>query len=394
MESSEFIGGEPDYEVLKRRIGDSKALIVVVDIDDDLSRAGIESPIVGYERVLEAAVEFAIARPEDSDVNTMFAGLSLYRGLRGLGLNVEIAVLAGHPTNLFLGQQRVLSQLSSILSELGGPVKAILVTDSEYDMTIAELMREYVEVIGIKRVVVEQHLGIETSYMLVARYLKKAVMDPRFAKYTVGIPGILLATAGLLSIFGLGGLVLKSVAALLGIAMIVHGFNLEPIIKREVEWLFSRPGLVLAGYLLMAIFTAASAAAAYYSISQSTSIIEGMAGFFRYSIPLFSAGAVGYIIVGRILYMIVNGDLRIHSEAAAIILFLFAAIAFYRLGVSLEAVKGPNLPAALTTALLSSDFLEISIAGASLTGLVELAGRALSRRRSEGSGESKRQSSS
>ncbi len=364
-------------------IGDlegQRVLVIIVDLDDDLSTVGIRTPIIGYENVLEAAIQFATARPEDSDVNTIFAGLHVYRQLRSEGADAEVVLLAGHPTDLLAGQRRVSEQLSRILQDFGRPAGAILVSDSEYDMLIAEVIRSHLPLLGIKRVVVEQHLGIEASYMLVARYLKKAVTDPRFAKYTIGIPGVLLATAGLLSIFGLGGLVFKSVIALLGLAMVVHGFNLEPVIKREIAWFSSRPGLVMAGYVIMLMFTAASAVVAYYSISQTQSLIEGMANFFRYSVMLFSIGAIGYIIIGRILYMTVNGDFEVYGEVAAIILFLFATAAFYRLGESLQYVRGPDLPSALTSALLESDFLELSIIGASLAGLVELAGKALSRK--------------
>jgi putative membrane protein len=368
-------------EVSREREG--RLLIVVIDLDDDLSQVGISTPIVGYENALNAAVEFAVKRPEDSDVNALFAGLSIYRKLRSQGADVEIAVLAGHPTDLVAGQRRVLRQLDEVLEYVGEPVDVVLVSDSEYDMMIAEVLRSRVPVVALKRVVVEQHLGIETSYMLLARYLKKAVTDPRFAKYTVGIPGSLLATAALLSLFGLGGIVLKSVLALLGIAMIVHGFNLEPVIKREISWITSRPGLVLAGYVIMLMFATGSAIVAYYSISQAPTLIEGMANFFRYSILLFSIGAVGYIIIGKILYMVVNGDFDIYGEVAAIVLFLFATAAFYRLGTSLLTVQGPNLPGTLTRALLASDFLELSIIGASLAGLIELAGRSFRKRERE-----------
>lgn len=367
-----------DAEASEGREG--RLLITVIDLDDDLSQAGISTPIVGYESVLNAAVEFAVKRPEDSDVNALFAGLSLYRKLRGQGVDVEIAVLAGHPTDLITGQRRVLEQLSDVLGHVGEPVNVILVSDSEYDMLIAEVLRSRVPVVALKRVVVEQHLGIETSYLLLARYLKKAVSDPRFAKYTVGIPGSLLATAALLSIFGLGRIVLKSVLAIVGIAMIFHGFNLEPAIKRGISRITSRPGLVLAGYVTMLMFATGSAVVAYYSISQAPSLIEGIAGFLKYSIPLFSIGAVGYIIIGRILYMVVNGDFNIHGEVAAIVLFLFATAAFYQLGASLPTAQGPDLPEALTRALLASDFLELSIVGASLAGLIELVGRTLRKR--------------
>ncbi|MEB3851364.1 MAG: DUF373 family protein, partial [Desulfurococcales archaeon] len=329
------VSGELELERAKDRV----ILVVIVDLDDDLSKAGIETPIRGYESALDAAVQFALSRPEDSDVNTLFAGLSVYRRLVEEGYSAEVLVVSGHPTDLLEGQRRVASQVEEAVEELAGRVAILLVSDSDYDMLIAEVLRSYAPIVGIKRVVVEQHLGIEGSYMLIARYIRKAVTDPRFSKYTIGIPGGLLATAGLLSLFGLGGLVLKAAAFLAGLAMVFYGFNLEPTLRRELSWIASRPGLVLAGYVIMAIFASASAAAAYYSFSQSQNLIEGMAGVMRYSVLLFSVGAIGYIIVGRMLYSLVRGYFELHGELAAIILFLFVTVAFYRLGASLQAVS-------------------------------------------------------
>ncbi len=357
-----------------------RLLVVVVDLDDDLAEAGIETPIRGYEEVLDAAVKFALHRPEDSDVNTLFAGLSVYSKLEELGYDVEIAVVSGHPTDLLLGQQRVSSQVERLVREIGGDVGLVLVSDSDYDMLIAEVLRSHAPLVGIKRVVVEQHLGIEGSYMLLARYIKKALTDPRFSKYTIGLPGALIATAGLLSLFGLGSLVLKAAALIAGLAMAVYGFNLEPVFRREITWFLSRPGLVLAGYVIMAIFASASAAAAYYSFSQADTLIDGVAGVMKYSVLLFSVGAIGYIIVGRILYYVVNGDFEVYGEVAAIVLFVFVTIAFYRLGASLQGVGGKDLPGLLTDSLLESNFLELVIVGASLAGLIELVGRSLSKR--------------
>jgi putative membrane protein len=373
-----------DLDLEREALGRRKILVVVVDLDDDVGSAGVETPLRGYDEVLEAAVRFALHRPEDSDVNTIFAGLSVYSKLRAEGYDAEIALVSGHPTDLLLGQQRVSSQVEALVRELGGDVGILLVSDSDYDMMIAEVLRSYAPLVGVKRVVVEQHLGIEASYMLLARYIKKALTDPRFSKYTVGLPGALLATGGLLSIFGLGGLVLKAVALLAGLAMAFYGFNLEPVLRRELSWIATRPGLVLAGYVIMTIFALASSATAYYSLSESANLIEGMAGVMRYSVLLFSAGAIGYIIVGRILYSIVRGDFEVYGEIAAIVLFIFAAIAFYRLGATLQGVStSSNLAGVLADALLESNFLSLAIVGASLAGLIELIGRTLTRRGEE-----------
>jgi putative membrane protein len=54
-------------------------LIIAIDRDDDLGRkAGIESPVIGRDNVLHAAIKFATTDPEDSDVNTIFGAIKIY----------------------------------------------------------------------------------------------------------------------------------------------------------------------------------------------------------------------------------------------------------------------------------------------------------------------------
>ena len=56
-----------------------KILILNVDRDDDFGRkVKIKSPIIGWEEYLKAAEKLALEEPEVSDVNSLFAAISLY----------------------------------------------------------------------------------------------------------------------------------------------------------------------------------------------------------------------------------------------------------------------------------------------------------------------------
>ena len=71
-------------------------LVVCVDRDDDFGRkAGIEGPIIGKKANLNAAAKLALADPEDSDSNTVFAAVKKMQEAKKLYANVEVVTLTG-----------------------------------------------------------------------------------------------------------------------------------------------------------------------------------------------------------------------------------------------------------------------------------------------------------
>ncbi len=353
-----------------------RPLIVVIDIDDDLSEVGIKSPLIGFEEVLDAAVRFALARPEDSDANALFDGLNLYKKFQVEGRDPEIVVLTGHKTDLLEAQRKIRANLEDLLKRVEGPFELYLVMDSEYDLMVVESIRDLAPIAGIKRVLVEQHLGIEASYMLLARYLKKAFFDPRFSKYTLGIPGALLALGTALSLAGYGSIALKVLGFFLGLVMIVRGFDLEKYINDLFKALFTQHGLVLVSYTLLGIFLIASTVAVYYAFSGASSVLEGLAMTLKTSIPILMAGVVMYIIIGKALYKLIQGSLDLWNEIAEVIMAIFTALAFYQLGNSLMSWGPSQIPIKVVDALLLSGFIQLLLIGISIAVLIEVLKRA------------------
>jgi len=353
-----------------------RPLIVVIDIDDDLSDVGIKSPLIGFEEVLDAAIRFALARPEDSDANALFDGLNLYKKFQVEGRKPEIVVLTGHKTDLLEAQRKIRTNLENLLKRIEGSYELYLVMDSEYDLMVVESIRDLAPIAGIKRVLVEQHLGIEASYMLLAKYLKKAFFDPRFSKYTLGIPGALLALGTALSLAGYGSVALKVLGFFLGLVMIIRGFDLEKYINDLLKALFTQHGLVLVSYTLLGIFLIASTVAVYYAFSGASSLLEGLAMALKTSIPILMAGIVMYIIVGKALYKLIQGSLDLWNEIAEVIMAIFTALAFYQLGNSLTSWGSSLIPVRVVDALLLSGFIQLLLIGISIAVLIEVLKRA------------------
>ena len=75
-------------------------IVLCIDYDNDLGRkAGLQTPLIGREENLEAAMKFALADPEDSDLNALFYAVKIFDELKIK--DKEIITLTGHDTKGF-----------------------------------------------------------------------------------------------------------------------------------------------------------------------------------------------------------------------------------------------------------------------------------------------------
>ncbi|MEB3780348.1 MAG: DUF373 family protein [Desulfurococcales archaeon] len=362
-----------------------RPLILVVDVDDDISDVVGKSVIVGEDDVRKALMRYGIERPEDADVNAMFSGLQVYEKLKREGRNPEIAVVGGHRLDFVEAQRLIRERVKKVVEEIKAPVEILLISDGEDELYISEVLRDIAPIAGFKRVVVEQHLGIEGSYILIFRYLRKAAIDPRFSKYFLGLPGSALLVMALLSLLNLLDLAVKVLLILIGGAMIVRGFNLEEPLARTARDLTSRlkgiQPLSIASLTILVLFTLAT----LFSIGDA--LIEDqpwhikLSRIFKYSIPLMSIGAISYIVITRILYKVIEGDLGLWREAALITVLGGVAFAFFNLGSYMEATKMASYTASLIAeSLIESGFASYILISSSIAAISELIGRTNARR--------------
>jgi putative membrane protein len=228
-----------------------KTLILVVDIDDDLGSVGIKTPIIGYDDVLRASIEFAKRKPADSDLNAMFAALAAYERLKDLSGNVEIAVIAGVRDDWAKAMYRVNSILSKLKAELGF-TNIYFVSDGVSDEQLIPVVSNYGRIIGVERVIVEQSRGIEETYVLLLRYLKKAFTEEPYAKFFLGVPGILLLFISILALVGLSRYIWDLTLLFLGAVFVVKGFGITGAFREKwrmspvIATLYAFSALILA----------------------------------------------------------------------------------------------------------------------------------------------------
>jgi len=355
-----------------------KPLIVVVDIDNDVENVLGRRVIVGYEKVRRAALEYGEKRPEDADLNAMFAGLELYNRFRSEGRDPEIVVVGGHEIDSLEAQRRIKESIREVVSRIGEPVEFYIVSDGEDEMAVAEVLHDLGEIGGFRRVVVEQHLGIEGNYLLLFKYLKKAVQDPKYARYFVGVPGIALFLIALLAILDIAYLALEVLAVIIGMMMFIRGFNLEePLenwIRNIIAGIKESPHFNIAGILTLLVFVSAGLYAGYTVYTEAREFSTLVIGeIMRTTIPLVGAGIVSYVLISRLFSKASKGDIDLLRDVEIMIVVAAVSLGFFNLGTYIKVHFAGETPAAIPlTAFTESGFIQYVIIGTGLAALIEV----------------------
>ncbi|MCI4349116.1 MAG: DUF373 family protein [Thermoplasmata archaeon] len=226
-------------------------LVVSVDRDDDLGRkAGVVGPVVGRERVLDAATRLGIADPEDSDTNALFAAIRLHDELRAAGEEVEVVALTGSPKVGVVSDRKVADQFDRVL-QAHPAESAILVSDGAEDEYLYPILYSRVRIDGVQRVYIRQSASLESTYYTVLKALK----DPKLRAKTVLPLALALLTLGLAAAGGVIGYGVIGLVILLGVYLIFWTFDIDEALIDALRSASTdiRQGSVAFGFGLFAI---------------------------------------------------------------------------------------------------------------------------------------------
>jgi putative membrane protein len=206
-------------------------LVVCVDRDDDLGRkAGVQGPVVGRAEAIDAATRLAVADPEDSDTNAIFAAVSLLDELRGAGEECEVCVLTGSPKVGVLSDRRVAGQFDDVLARVKAS-SAYLVSDGAEDEYLFPILASRVKIDGVRRVYIRQSASLESTYYTLVRALK----DPKLRAKTVLPFAIVLLTLGIAAATGVFLWGIIGLAILLGVYLVFWTFDIDEAIIDSIR---------------------------------------------------------------------------------------------------------------------------------------------------------------
>ena len=205
-----------------------KKLVLCIDRDNDLGRkANFPSPIIGREANLKAAEALALADPEDSDTNCLFAAISTYDELQQKGEDAEIVTICGDISVGLNSDTKIAEQLDNVLEKVMAD-SVILVSDGAEDEYIIPLVESRVKIDGVKRIVVKQSQTLEGTYYLIKRLMDDEKLQKRFM-----LPlSLIFLIWGISAIIGIISIGFSIILIVLGLYLLVRVFHMEKMLAQ------------------------------------------------------------------------------------------------------------------------------------------------------------------
>ena len=233
----------------------NKLLVICIDRDDDLGRkTGISTPVVGRNACIEAAQRLALEDPEDADSNSIFFAVKTYEDLVSKGYKAQVITVTGVENRGVQADEKVASEIKSVLKKFSAN-GAVIVSDGEDDEMVIPVIQNVIPVISVQRVVMQVSRTIEHSYAVFGKFLKLVMYNPKYSKFFLGVPGILLLIGGIGAVTGYNVEIFAVLITILGGAFLIRAFDID---KAWTNWAkptpegFTRMFTLITGLILIA----------------------------------------------------------------------------------------------------------------------------------------------
>jgi len=309
----------------------NKLLVICIDRDDDLGRkTGISTPVVGRNACIEAAQRLALEDPEDADSNSIFFAVKTYEDLVSKGYEAQVITVTGVENRGVQADEKVASEIKSVLKKFSAN-GAVIVSDGEDDEMVIPVIQNVIPVISVQRVVMQVSRTIEHSYAVFGKFLKLVMYNPKYSKFFLGVPGILLLIGGIGAVTGYNVEIFAVLITILGGAFLIRAFDID---KAWTNWAkptpegFTRMFTLITGLILIAASVPAGiTTVSPENISGDVGIInlitdEVVIGQFVSGMIPFLWIGLGTIFVGILFSNWLNRKLRHISDILRIIVLV------------------------------------------------------------------------
>jgi len=309
----------------------NKLLVICIDRDDDLGRkTGISTPVVGRNACIEAAQRLALEDPEDADSNSIFFAVKTYEDLVSKGYKTQVVVVTGVENRGVQADEKVASEIKLVLKKFSAD-GAVIVSDGEDDEMVIPVIQSVIPVISVQRVVMQVSRTIEHSYAVFGKFLKLVMYNPKYSKFFLGVPGILLLIGGIGAVTGYNAEIFAVLVTILGGAFLIRAFDID---KAWSNWAkptpegFTRMFTLITGLILIAASVPAGiTTVSPENISGDVGIInlitdEVVIGQFVSGMIPFLWIGLGTIFVGILFSNWLNRKLRHISDLLRIIVLV------------------------------------------------------------------------
>ena len=353
----------------------SKLLVICVDRDDDVGeKTGIATPVIGRDACIEAAQRLALEDPEDADSNAIFSAVKTYEDLVSKGYNAQVVTVTGVTGRGVQADEKIAAEIKSVLKTFHAD-GSVIVSDGEDDEMVIPIIQNVIPVVSVQRVVMKVSRTIEHSYALFGKFLKMVVYDPKYSKFFLGVPGILLLIGGIGVVTGYTAEIFAVLVSILGGAFLIRAFDID---KAWSSWAkptpegFIRLFTLITGLILIAASVPAGIASVpgdeLWKFGSDMGILQIITDnvvvgqFISGMIPFLWIG-IGTIFVGILFNNWLNRKLRHISDILRVIalisvyptLYQFTNVLIYEessFSLILPLVAGFGVTAASATVLI------------------------------------------
>jgi len=294
-----------------------KLLVLYVDRDGDISNVtGIETPIIGREANLKAAMDFILKVPDEADANALFAAIKLHDELLKEGFECELATVAGVREGGVKADMKIAGEVDKILEKYNAD-GIIFVSDGASDERVIPILQARAPIVSVNRVLVKQVRGLEDTYSLFVKYWKDLIENPRYSLYFLGLPGIFLTILAILTTMGYAQYAGVALLLIIGFTMIAKGFNLD---KRLSHSWSTAPVLFFGSFIATIILVVAlylGTAAVISTIDKEPSLANAfnvgvLAGIFLinpkgYDPVTFDVTTIDLMVIALMILLIARG---------------------------------------------------------------------------------------
>lgn len=294
-------------------VAPQRYLILCVDRDDDLGvKAQVETPVVGRDAAISAATKLLLADPEEADANAIFSTVKKFDDLTRRGVNCEIAIVCGDSQGGFGADKKVGEEARSVLSRTEA-TGIVFVSDGGEDEQVIPILQSLKPIVSVQRVTVKHSETVEETYLVLGRYLRMLIFDPRYSKWTLGVPGVILLLAGILILADQVGLAVLATLLILGGVFFIRGFSVDRAIMGLIHrgptgYMRFFSAVTSALICLVGVFTG------YGHMAQKDPIDLALVSVNPVLFFTYGAKLIGYVINGSLV--LVWAGLAIYSTGA------------------------------------------------------------------------------
>jgi len=108
-----------------------------------------------------------------------------------------------------------------------GYTGVVLISDGGEDEQVIPIIQGLKPIVSVERIAVKHSQTVEETYQVLGRYLKMLIFDPHYSKYALGVPGLILILAGILTVSGHGFEAALASLLTIGGAFLVRGFSID-----------------------------------------------------------------------------------------------------------------------------------------------------------------------